>query len=66
MPSEPHKIYFNITFVKPSQLKIFIKHQICCHNNQGRAERSGDARDNFLIVPLYQILVLRNLKHTGI
>jgi len=28
LPSEPHHIHFNMTFVKPSNLKNFPKHQI--------------------------------------
>jgi len=41
-----------MTFVKPSKLKKFLKHQIYCRNNQGRADRSGVARGNCLHVGL--------------
>jgi len=39
-----------MTFVKPPKLKNFPKHQIFCRNHQRRADRSGDARENCLIV----------------
>jgi len=35
-----------MTFVKPPKLKRFSKHQTCCRNKQGRADRSGDAQGN--------------------
>jgi len=30
--SEPHQIHLNTKFFKPSKLKNFPKHQICCRN----------------------------------
>jgi len=53
-------------FVKQQKLKNFPKHRICSRNNQGHADKSGESRAAASLYAPHQILVLRNVKNTGI